>query len=74
MSNILNKFNTITNNKFVIALMIFFFIVPKGIIDFFNAHLPMTLIRIILCLIVLIKYIPYLIINPHLQKCAVINA
>ena len=72
MSNILNKFNTITNNKFVIALMIFFFIVPMGIIDFFNAHLPMTLIRIILCLIVLIKYIPYLIKNKKISPMTIV--
>ena len=72
MSNILNKFNTITNNKFVIALMIFFFIVPMGIIDLLSAYLPMTLIRIILCLIVLIKYIPYLIKNKKISPMTIV--
>lgn len=72
MSNILNKFNTITNNKFVIALMIFFFIVPMGIIDLLSTYLPMTLIRIILCLIVLIKYIPYLIKNKKISPMTIV--
>ena len=72
MSNILNKFNTITNNKFVIALMIFFFIIPMGIIDLLSAYLPITLIRIILCLIVLIKYIPYLIKNKKISPMTIV--
>ena len=32
MSNILNKYDEITNNKFVIALMMFIFIIPMGIL------------------------------------------
>ncbi len=60
MNSILNKLNRITNSKFFIALFIFLSIIPMGIVDFLNEHLPMTIIRLLLCLLVLIKYIPYL--------------
>lgn len=62
MSNILNKYNEITNNKFVIALMMFIFIIPMGMLRKTYAVLPMFKIRFILSLLVTIKF------GIHLKK------
>ena len=62
MSNILNKYDEITNNKFVIALMMFIFIIPMGILRKTYAVLPMFKIRFILSLLVTIKF------GIHLKK------
>lgn len=62
MSNILNKYDEITNNKFVIALMMFIFIIPMGMLRKTYAVLPMFKIRFILSLLVTIKF------GIHLKK------
>ena len=72
MNNILTKFNLFTNNKFFIALLTFFLIVPMGIVDFMNQHLPMTIIRLLLCIIVLIKYLPYLKENKKVSPMTIV--
>ena len=73
MNNILIKFNSLTNNKCFIALLTFLLIVPMGIVDFMNEHLPMTIIRILCCLVVLIKYFPYLKDNKKISPMTIIS-
>ncbi len=72
MNNIVNKFNIVTNNKFFIALFIFLSIIPMGIVDFLNEHLPLSIIRLLLCLLVLIKYIPYLKENKKISPMTIV--
>ncbi len=72
MNNILNKFKIVTNNKFFIALFIFLSIIPMGIVDFLNEHLPLSIIRLLLCLLVLIKYIPYLKDNKKISPMTIV--
>ena len=52
-------FNKITDNKFFIAIMTFFLIVPSGIQNLIEDVLPMTFIRFFFYFIVLLKGIPY---------------
>ena len=55
MTNILNKYDEITNNKFIIALMMCVFIVPSGIINIAYSYLPMLKIRVLFGIMIAIK-------------------
>ncbi len=56
MNNILIKYDEITDNKFVIALTLFIFIIPMGLLETAYSYLPMLKIRFIFGILVLIKF------------------
>ncbi len=73
MNNILNKFKIVTNNKFFIAIMTFFLIIPAGIQHSLERSLPMTPIRFFFYLIILVKAIPYYLEKRKISFLAIVS-
>lgn len=55
MNNILNKYDEITNDKLIIALFMFVFIIPNGMLEMTYSILPMFKIRILFGLLIALK-------------------
>ncbi len=65
--------NKITDNKFFIAVMIFFLIVPAGMQMSIEKILPMTPIRFFFYFIILLKSIPYYLKNKKISIMTIVS-